>query len=138
MVTNNIKNKINELLEEKNKVLGDLKTSMNDVSFFSNEQKNSSMVANINFLNTTLKNKVQEFEKINTSLLKEIDNLNEENSEKQNKLKELKRTYESNKNLTSGIEVALKDSNKLYGSMLKNIALKTTVLIGLYYYIYKA
>lgn len=133
----NINDEINELINEKNKMEQELRKSMNDNSFYSNEKKKTTMISNINYLNTILNNKVHEFEEINTMLLSKIDKLNRTNKEKQKIAKELKKIYQSNENLTSGIEVALKDSNTMYGSVLKNILLKTSALLALYYYIYK-
>lgn len=138
MTTLKINNEINGLMNEKNKLEQELMNSMNDNSFYGNEKRKTLMISNINFLNTTLDSKVREFEQVNTSILSKIEELNKRNKDKQKIAKELKQLYQSNKNLSSGIEVALKDSNTMYSSVMKNILLKTSALIVLYYYIYKS
>lgn len=130
-----IKSEINGILNDvdiqQNRVREILlnKTILNDTDVIER------IVTDINYVNSILYKMVDKYEKINTKLLSSIEKLNAETKEKQRLYKELKELYQRNKNVGLGIEVASEDSSKRYKSILKNIVLKNTVLIGLYYYI---
>lgn len=99
------------------------------------ERSIQSLKSEVNYLTSLTDEKVDEFENINTALLKNIEKLNKENSEKQKMYNKLKRKLQSNENLGSGVEVALKDGNQKYISILKNITLKNVALLLMFLYL---
>lgn len=120
-----IHNDFDKLREDMHKTLnGDL-----------DERSIQSLKSEVNYLTSLTDEKVDEFENINTALLKNIEKLNKENSEKQKMYNKLKRKLQSNENLESGVRVALKDGDQKYISILKNITLKNVALILMFLYL---
>lgn len=131
MTSATIKNEVKTILIEKNRIDQLLSNKLP----LDNEVLKSRLIAEINYFNTYLSMKVDEFEKINNKLLTRIEKLNRENKNKQRIYKKLNQAYQANKNMGSGMDVAFEDSSTMFMSILRNILLKNTVLFGLYYYI---
>jgi hypothetical protein len=127
-----IKNEVRAIFIEKNRIDRLVANKLP----LDNEDLKSRLVAEINYFNTYLSMKVDEFEKINNTILTRIEELNRENKKKQRLYKKLNDTYQANKNMGSGMEVAFEDSSLMLMNILRNILLKNIALIGLYYYIF--
>jgi hypothetical protein len=127
-----IKNEVRAIFIEKNRI----DRLVSNKLPLDNDDLKSRLVAEINYFNTYLSMKVDEFEKINNTILTRIEDLNRENKKKQRLYKKLNDTYQANKNMGSGMEVAFEDSSLMLMNILRNILLKNVALIGLYYYIF--
>lgn len=133
-----INTEIKDILAERNNIRVRVGEILSNELLLSNQSTKTQLLAEINYFNSRLYDKVNEYEKTNTNILSNIEKLNKINKERQRVYNKLKQTYQKNKNLGSGMEIAREDSSQMYRSVLKNILLKNTVLIGLYYYILSA
>lgn len=134
-MTTDINAEIKDILNERNSIRERVRKISSNRQLLNNSSATSRLLSEINYFNSRLYEKVNEHEIINTAVLSKIERLNKSNKERQRVHTELKQTYQKNKNLGSGMEVANEDSSQRYRSVLKSILLKNSALIALYYYI---